>query len=519
MAGNKDGIERLRSFFRTFKTDLQSREDSASVRQFNRLSKRARIINEASKQAAISSFIESNSIAAKTVLELTDDEINSARNYLRHWLYSPVYHDVDIPLTSILTRWKFGPGASNGTKGTHFYDKIGGDWTVTSRTLPLLKVASKLNPYLCKSNFYKGITLVNGSKVTTVPKNEETDRLVCTEPLWNMAFQLSVGSHIEDGIARAGFDIKTQQFQNRALARSGSVDGTLCTIDLKAASDRITPQLVKALWPASYYWHFDLLRSEYTNINGVDHKLNMLSTMGNGFTFPMMTLTILSLLYAVRNSTTRCSYSLDKSITGVFGDDIICHTAEFDQVCSILTRAGLCVNIDKSFSTGSFRESCGGDYEKGVDITPFYVKTLDNDPEIYITINGLVDWSARTRVPVFRTLHYLYSLLDKPVFVPQWSDPFAGIRFNVVSRYYNEWYPVVNLAKVRLYDESHMLCLLNGSLSGSREVDFVSISRRCNTVNYKVRRSMLPKGFMDGTDYSDPNHNIKIRLIEILTAN
>jgi hypothetical protein len=59
----------------------------------------------------------------------------------------------------------------------------------------------------------------------------------------------------------------------------------------------------------------------------------------------------------------------------VFGDDIAVHSRYFDAVCSGLEIHNLKVNRVKSFSKGNFRESCGLDAFKGVDVTPLRLRT------------------------------------------------------------------------------------------------------------------------------------------------
>jgi hypothetical protein len=72
--------------------------------------------------------------------------------------------------------------------------------------------------------------------------------------------------------------------------------------------------------------------------------------MGNGFTFELMTLILLSL-----------SRSLDSSAS-VFGDDIIIATDKSKRLIECLEAVGFTVNVDKTFTSGPFRESCGANY-------------------------------------------------------------------------------------------------------------------------------------------------------------
>jgi creatinine amidohydrolase/Fe(II)-dependent formamide hydrolase-like protein len=135
------------------------------------------------------------------------------------------------------------------------------------------------------------------------------------------------------------------------LAEVGSIDGSLATIDLKNASDLISMLLIKLLWPSEWFHLFMDIRSPYTKIvdetNEKSHwiELNMMSTMGNGFTFPMMTLTLLALVYAVQSRRESRRLFVDFSETAVFGDDIIVRTEDYEPLVQTLSDAGLTVNL------------------------------------------------------------------------------------------------------------------------------------------------------------------------------
>jgi hypothetical protein len=58
----------------------------------------------------------------------------------------------------------------------------------------------------------------------------------------------------------------------------------------------------------------------------------------------------------------------------VYGDDIIVPTEMAPLACNILETFGLKVNPDKSFWTGKFRESCGGVFYDGEDVSNVYLR-------------------------------------------------------------------------------------------------------------------------------------------------
>jgi len=319
--------------------------------------------------------------------------------------------------------WRLGPGSSNGISGTHFADKIVQDWTCTRRALPFVRQLRRLVPRLRLYDELNGsgITVIEGSRVITVPKNEDTDRTIAIEPIGNMALQLAAGVYIESALSHLGLHLATQQFVNRELTKVGSSCGKYATLDLKSASDLITPDLIRLLWPPEWFELLSVLRSSNCQLEGSNDwtVLFMMSTMGNGFTFPMMTMTLLALVYAALRSVDKsCKRNKIPSGVGVFGDDIICPTLHVEVVLEVLGGAGLSVNFDKSHykKDDLFRESCGLDMYNGYDVTPFYVKSLANNAEIYVAINQLLAWSARHDFKPWRSFGVLLAGLERPPF-------------------------------------------------------------------------------------------------------
>jgi len=221
--------------------------------------------------------------------------------------------------------------------------------------------------------------------------------------------------------------------------------------------------------------------------------------MGNGFTFPLMTLLIVALIYGFRRERRVCRRLwIDWSNTCVFGDDIILPIDEYREFTAILSQSGLVVNHDKSYFEGPFRESCGGDYWLGRDVTPFYVKSLENDVEIYVALNKMSEWSAKVGVRPMRALEYLFQNLEHALcFVPEWESDTAGFRCTQVPRSYRKHHPVFHRKK--LEDEFFLLPLACAGYVTSGADGPYYIPRTAK-VRYKIVRSRLPNGYLDGRD-------------------
>jgi hypothetical protein len=59
-------------------------------------------------------------------------------------------------------------------------------------------------------------------------------------------------------------------------------------------------------------------------------------------------------------------------VAWAYGDDVIIARPAYEVACYFYKRLGLIINDDKSFYSGSFRESCGKDYFNGVDVSSLY---------------------------------------------------------------------------------------------------------------------------------------------------
>jgi hypothetical protein len=139
-----------------------------------------------------------------------------------------------------------------------------------------------------------------------------------------MLIQKALGAFLESCLAKSfGVSLKTQPDHNRELARIGSVDGSFGTIDLQSASDSISWSLVQRICPSNLLGFFRQARSERTVLpDGSEIDLNMISTMGNGFTFPIQTIIFACAVRFVA-SLMGLELNFPKTQFGVFCDDII----------------------------------------------------------------------------------------------------------------------------------------------------------------------------------------------------
>lgn len=280
-------------------------------------------------------------------------------------------------------------------EGVCTFNKISTDKPTTTYRA-VRKATSMLNACFstldcfCKSD---KLNLVKAARLTTVPKNYRTDRVICVEPSVNNLFQKWIGNKIRERLKMRGLNLDSNQL-NIQYSRIGSIDQTYSTIDLSHASDSITGLMVMDLLPPEWFELLYAFRTDFVEVAGDPLELESFSTMGNGFTFEVESL----IFYAV----TKTLYNLyglrEKPI--VFGDDIVVRTEMFTLLKSILTEMGFDINESKTFS-GCFTESCGHDWYCGVNVTPFYVRTVKNTPDKLISLANQIRLRAARNLGFF----------------------------------------------------------------------------------------------------------------------
>lgn len=219
---------------------------------------------------------------------------------------------------------------------------------------------------------------LSSSRLQFVPKNAKTYRAIDTQPTLNTMLQMGIGKYMTQRLAKYQIDI-SDQTPNQRAAREGSLSQKLATIDLQSASDTISKELVRFLLPDEWYSLLRAASCGVTTYGDQEIRLEKFSAMGNGFTFPLETLIFWSLTASV------CEDEVEK--VRAYGDDIICPSNRYDDVVRVLELVGFTVNRRKSYRSGPFRESCGADWYFGIDIRPYYQKTLVTYETLFILHN------------------------------------------------------------------------------------------------------------------------------------
>lgn len=218
------------------------------------------------------------------------------------------------------------------------------------------------------------VQLVDYNKISFVPKTAKTHRSIAVEPLLNGFVQKGADVYLRQCLNRNGIDLSDQTV-NQALARMGTLSGNnpWCTIDLSAASDSLSFNVVKDLLPWDWFTFLGEIRSPGYRIDNSETTTvyEKFCSMGNGFCFPLQTLVFASVCYAAKVTLgDENPYEFS-----VYGDDILVRQSEALLVIEMLKELGFRTNVEKTFIAGPFRESCGADWYEGQDVRPVHLDT------------------------------------------------------------------------------------------------------------------------------------------------
>ncbi len=265
-------------------------------------------------------------------------------------------------------------------------------------------------------------------KVISVPKTLKTPRIIAIEPTGMQYCQQALSHRIVDAIedhsettpSRRGqrcdwgrwFIGFKEQEPNRLLARSGSINGHLATLDLSEASDRVLNQHVLSLFARFPRLSEAIQATRSTKADVPGHgviPLAKFASMGSALCFPVEAMVFTTIIMAAI-SYERGDHEPEQYVSTlsamfgkvrVYGDDIIVPVEYVDRVIEWLKAFGLKVNLDKSFWTGKFRESCGGDYYDGEWVTPVRLRhelpaSLEDADGVVglVTFRNLLYWNG-----------------------------------------------------------------------------------------------------------------------------
>lgn len=349
--------------------------------------------SDARKLAAVRAFVDADSGAEQWEAE-HDPSVLEDMSRIAPLLFREVFTEIDkLIYTGDLTP-QHGPGATaDRLRGNAKYDLT--YWPVRlERVFPYEEYGLPNLKHLDEEAMVQqpDEDMELPARVVLVPKTLKTPRVIAAEPTALQYMQQAVARPLVTLLESRTCFVQgsigfTDQIPNRELARYGSLHGSIATLDMSEASDRVTVSQVMAV--TQRFPHFQealsATRSQKAQLpSGEVVSLSKFAAMGSALCFPMEAICFLTAVFVgvermllsqgSRSLLTRKDITPFLRAVRVYGDDIIVPVECVSYVTDVFSRLGWKVNTNKSFWNGSFRESCGGDYYGGEWVTPVRVR-------------------------------------------------------------------------------------------------------------------------------------------------
>lgn len=284
------------------------------------------------------------------------------------------------------------------------------------------------------------------SRLTFVPKDIGKARSICMEPAILQFTQQAVRLWVEEAMAaKVGRHVPLHdQTKNQDLARYGSATGWVDTIDLSQASDSVHIDLVRRIFPPAMLPYLLGTRSTAVEMSdGRTQEIHKYAPMGSALCFPVQSaiytaVVLYSSLVWRFGETAGSNLKIDRRVMyhyyeevyadrgkyrlqpfSIYGDDIICDKRITHIVIETLQKLGFVVNGAKSFTgMSAFRESCGGYYLLGEDVTPLRAKLGPMKDTIPIsTMDSVIELANRAKTCGYKTLNrtVIQAVLHYPI--------------------------------------------------------------------------------------------------------
>lgn len=355
-------------------------------------------------------------LEAKALSEYEQAELETSN------LSSDSYEPYVRPLQAILKRWlkdwrydgqrpKHGPGSVADTRRGKLekYKALAVDERLTYLYGGLESLQSVF-PFAVNTQ------LKRMSKLVFVPKNISKLRSISMEPASLQYIQQGCMESLY-GYFRTQPQLRNilklhDQHQNKSWAYHGSITNQYATIDLSHASDSVNWNFTKRLLsrvPHLLKWLI-CTRSTHTLLpDGRIIELTKFAPMGSALCFPVESLIFAAIAELSIKLSKEQALDRDKE-TGirdtalglsVYGDDIILPVYAAPLCIKILKACGFTPNEEKSYLEGPFKESCGGNFFCGYDIT-----ALKFSPKYDSSYDGAISPSAYTALCSYANLAY-----------------------------------------------------------------------------------------------------------------
>jgi len=305
------------------------------------------------------------------------------------------------------------------------------------------------------------------AKMIAVPKTSRKARLIGKMHTDFVYLQSCIASGIRKKMVSTPFYASIFPMLDQTIpsnsAVAASYNGEWATVDLSAASDYVSWDLVKLLVPEEFSLLLGDLRAQTVviNRNGTleRHATYSYGQMGDGTTFVILSLVCAALSYAAicshRDFIPEPKFPLIN-----YGDDLQFPTLYAPVVIDVLEQFGLKVNASKSYTSfpGYFRESCDGWGAYGYPVKPTWIKHVP-DTSNFTTIPSALHTARELdrrgyKVAAERLYSGIEACLGIKLPLAHSSDPFFG-RFRRTMQTYR-YIGTSGLTKVPVWRISSM---------------------------------------------------------------
>ncbi len=329
--------------------------------------------------------------------------------------------------------FKHGPGATSEFRRGESYKFDFPSWSDRLQRIFPADVFGVPNTPLLGDGWSDGMVfpgLETHSRLIAVPKTQKGPRLIAAEPTCHQWCQQNIRDFLNVRIRETwltnSIDFSRQDLSGE-LARRSSHDGSLATLDLKEASDRLSTWVVQRMFrknkpvlealiaTRTRYVYSDLDKTKPTL-----YKLRKFASMGSALTFPIQSLVFLTLCLAAgckaehRCASDRTLKELSRRVQ-VYGDDLIVPVSWVPHVQQILSDLFLKVNDRKSYWNGKFRESCGTDAFDGHVVSPTYVREVYDESKPSTLISIVDTCNNLFRNGLWQASAYLWSTVPERI--------------------------------------------------------------------------------------------------------
>lgn len=214
------------------------------------------------------------------------------------------------------------------------------------------------------------------ARIQAVPKSYKASRIIAVDSTIRLVQGKFVESLFRDIDRRKHKNGKAQVFLedqsiNQNLARIGSAEGYIATLDASHASDLISRSLFVDLFPPEYVSLVSDMMPDYFQVGNGIRPAQMSSSSGNALTFRHETIVYKAIVGAAEQYAQALGISLTP-VAWAYGDDSLVNSQAYDIAVKFFSVLGLIINPDKSYWKGSYRESCGKDFMNGLDVSSVY---------------------------------------------------------------------------------------------------------------------------------------------------